>query len=154
MSDLLKDKEPKETYDRKNALKLAMESIDSSSDYVNSLLDKINETVNLFKLNQIEEANRKFADLVDFLDLYIQLMKLIHKVTEIKTTTEIQPGKTFYDLEIHLFSIIKALLPAKEANDIVMLSDLLEYELAENLVIWKVAAIPALKKLECFSKNL
>jgi hypothetical protein len=45
-------------------------------------------------------------------------------------------------------SVIKALLPAKEKNDVVMLCDLLEYELIDNLTQWKIKVLPELKKLK------
>ncbi len=51
-------------------------------------------------------------------------------------------------LEIHLLSVMKALLQAKEKNDTIMLCDLLEYELADNLTQWKIKVLPELKKLK------
>ena len=48
-------------------------------------------------------------------------------------------------LKIHQLSIIKALKSAQSKNDQLMLTDLLEYELKDNLTQWKISAIPQLK---------
>ena len=42
---------------------------------------------------------------------------------------------------------IKAINTAFKKNDIVMLQDLLEYELIDNLTQWKIQALPKIKKL-------
>ncbi len=51
-------------------------------------------------------------------------------------------------LEVRLISTLQQLIPAKEKNDIIMLCDLLEYELVDILDEWKNKVIPELMKLK------
>jgi len=88
-----------------------------------------------------------FGEVIEIMDLFVQLMSRIYKTVRKRHPQQLQATQTFQQLEIHLLSIMKALLPAKEKNDIIMLNDLLEYELIDNLTQWKIKAIPELKKL-------
>ena len=49
------------------------------------------------------------------------------------------------NLQIHLLSVLKAIETAHNSKDIVMLEDLLEFELKDNLTKWKILVTPALK---------
>lgn len=133
-----------------NSLDLAFESIDSCFGYVDYITLKIQQLILLYNAGELEKANSNLVEVVDLMDLYIQLITKVYRVLR----TDI-PGKSFKDenvqkLEIHLLSVIKALLQAKEKEDIIMLCDLLEYELVDNLTQWKIKVLPELKKLKGF----
>lgn len=133
-----------------NSLDLAFESIDSCFGYVEYISSKIHQLIALYNAGELEQANASFVEVVDLMDLYIQLITKVYRVLR----TDI-PGKNFKDenvqrLEIHLLSVIKAVLQAKEKDDIIMLCDLLEYELLDNLTQWKIKVLPELKKLKSF----
>ncbi|RPJ77881.1 MAG: hypothetical protein EHM20_05240 [Alphaproteobacteria bacterium] len=133
-----------------NSLDLAFESIDSCFGYVDYITSKIQQLILLYNAGELEKANSNLVEVVDLMDLYIQLITKVYRVLR----TDI-PGKSFKDenvqkLEIHLLSVIKALLQAKEKEDIIMLCDLLEYELVDNLTQWKIKVLPELKKLKGF----
>jgi hypothetical protein len=130
------------------SLDLAFESIDSCFGYVEHITSKIQRLIEIYSANEIDKANASFIEVVDLMDLYIQLITKIYGTLR----TELR-GLDFKDdniqkLEIHLLSIIKALLQAKEKEDIIMLCDLLEHELIDNLTQWKIKILPELKKLK------
>lgn len=132
----------------KNNIELTFEALDSCSAYIDVLTENITELVALYKQDKIEEANHLFSDLVDILDLYIQLISRIHSTLKANFKKQVENASILQELEIHLLSVIKAILPAKENNDIIMLSDLLEYELIDNLTQWKIKAIPLMKQMQ------
>lgn len=49
------------------------------------------------------------------------------------------------NLQIHLLSVLKGIESAHNMKDLVMLEDLLEFELKDNLTKWKILVIPSLK---------
>ena len=129
------------------SIDLAFEALDSCQGYINTLNDKIIELVTDYRENRIGQADLLFNEVIEILDLYIQLVSKIFATIKKQRPSVIIENKDIQNLEIHLLSILKALLPAKERNDIIMLCDLLEYELVDNLTQWKIKVIPGLKKL-------
>lgn len=140
----------KNSSSKNESLVLAFESIDSCFGYVDYISTKIQKLIGLYNTNELDAANTMFIEVVDLMDLYIQLISKVYRVIR----TDLQ-GQSFKDesiqkLEIHLLSVIKALLQAKEKDDVIMLCDLLEYELIDNLTQWKIKVLPELKKLKSF----
>ncbi len=130
----------------KNSYEIAFEALEDSNGYIDLISAKINQIVALYNENKLDDANIVFTDLIDLIDLFIQLISKVHKTVRSYNENFFKDNNTIRDLEIHLLSILKALIPAKEKNDIIMLCDLLEYELADNLAQWKIKAIPLLLK--------
>ena len=130
-----------------SSYELAFEALNDCSSYIETIISKIEFLTELQNENKMNEANVVFGEVIEIMDLFVQLMSRIYKTVRKRHTQQLQATTTFQNLEIHLLSIMKALLPAKEKNDIIMLNDLLEYELTDNLTQWKIKAIPELKKL-------
>ncbi|MCK5072157.1 MAG: hypothetical protein KAQ98_01940 [Bacteriovoracaceae bacterium] len=130
----------------KSSLELAFEALDSCTHYIDVVMKKIDTLTSLYSENEIMQANALFAEVIEIMDLFIQLMTKIHRSIRTHTKDNFNKAPVIQDLEIHLLSILKALIPAKERNDLIMLCDLLEYELMDNLKRWKINAIPELKK--------
>lgn len=133
---------------KKSSLDLAFESIDSCFGYVDYITAQIQKLTAEFNAGNLDQANNTFVEVIELMDLYIQLISRVYRVLR----TDLN-GLSFKDegvqkLEIHLLSVMKALLQAKEKNDTIMLCDLLEYELADNLTQWKIKVLPELKKLK------
>ncbi len=131
--------------DTSSTLDLAIDAIDSCSKYIQHVTQKIQSLIELYAKNDTENANILFNEVLETLDLFIQLVAKIYKTLKLYYPKTIIKSRTIQDLEIHLLSVLKALLPAKEKNDIIMLQDLLEYELMDNLTQWKIKALPELK---------
>lgn len=126
----------------KSNYEIAFEALNDCNGYIDSITNKVNEVVSLYNENLQDEANIKFGELIDLIDLFIQLISKVHTTVKSYNPGFFKNNETIRNLEIHLLSVLKALIPAKEKNDIIMLSDLLEYELVDNLAQWKIKAIP------------
>lgn len=127
---------------------LAFEALDSTGPYIDVISGKIKDLVTLYNENKFEAANAKFGEVIEIMDLFIQLMSKIHRTIREDMREKFVKSATIQNLEIHLLSVLKALIPAKEKDDVIMLCDLLEYELIDNLTQWKIKAIPELKRLK------
>lgn len=134
----------------KKSIDLAYESLDSCDEYLDYMISLSTETSQLFKANKIDAANQHFSDLTETIQLFIELVSKIKSVLYTGGTTEHQQHiqQAIYPIEIHLHETIKSLIQARQQNDIVMLYDLLEYELIDNLNKWKMIGIAQLKKLK------
>ena len=126
---------------------LAFDALDSSGAYIDIMIEKIQKLTVLYQQNQTAEANKLFGEAIEIIDLFIQLMTRVQRTFKKSGLVKGQKTETIAQLEIHILSILKALIPAKEKEDIIMLCDLLEYELIDNLTQWKIRAVPELKKL-------
>ncbi len=135
------------TRDQQSHIKLAFSALNDCNMYIDTIIEKANNTCLLYNNNMRHEADVEFVNIIELMDLYIQLISTIHKVLKEEYPKKIKKIKSLANLEIHLLSVLKAMLPAKEKNDIIMLSDLLQYELIDNLTQWKIQVIPELNTL-------
>ncbi len=135
-------------FEIKSSLELAFEALDSCNEYIDLLVKKIKFLTECYNKNEIDLANQHFTEVVDILDLYTQLFAKIHSTLKRNLADTANISEDIQKLDIHLLSILKALIPAKENGDIIMLCDLLEYELIDNLTQWKIKIVPALKRLK------
>ena len=131
-----------------SSLELAFESIDSCFGYVDYITSQIQKLIAQYNQGEIDSANQSFVEVIELMDLYIQLVSKVYRVLRIELQAVSFKDENLQKLEIHLLSVMKALLQAKEKNDTIMLCDLLEYELADNLTQWKIKVLPELKKLK------
>jgi len=135
-------------FEVQTSVELAFEALDSCNDYIDILNSKITELTGLYQAGNNEKADALFNETIDILDLFIQLFSKINSTLGRNLGEEKVDRKDIQNLEIHLLSILKALIPAKEKGDIIMLCDLLEYELIDNLTQWKIKVVPQLKALK------
>jgi hypothetical protein len=130
-----------------STLDLAFEALDSAQGFVEEVAQSIRQLAGFYQAGKTNEANLAFAETIERLDLFVQLMARIHLSFKSGIGEGYRKLDSMQTLEIHLLSVLKALLPAKEKEDIIMLCDLLEYELIDNLTQWKIKVIPELKQL-------
>jgi len=136
-----------------DGVEIAFESLDNSTHYFDVMCRKIDNIVLSLSQNSYNSANQDFLDLVEVIDLFIQLMTNIHRTFLERFKSVYVKSTGHKNLEIHLLSVLKGLLAAKERNDVIMISDLLEYELKENITQWKIKVIPEMKTLKNLLKN-
>lgn len=141
-------------FETQSSAELAFEAVDSCNDYIDVLNEKILHLTKLYQAGESQKANEEFGDMIDILDLYVQLFAKIHSTLKRVVDLPKETSENIQKLDIHLLSVLKALIPAKEKNDIIMLCDLLEYELVDNLTRWKIKIIPNLKKLKTSIKDV
>lgn len=126
---------------------ILLESINSFHSYIDQLFDKITLTSKFFKNGQHGLGDTVLIDITDTIHTFISLISQVHQNLIVDSDLKLKCGSTIKQLEIHLLSVIKAILYAKKKEDNVMLVDLLEHELKDNLTQWKIAAIPQIKRL-------
>ncbi len=130
------------------AIDLAFESIDSCFGYVDFINSEISKLIAFYQAGDFSAANDTFIGVIELMDLYIQLVTKAYGVIRKDPTIKNFKDESIQKLEIHLLSVLKALVGAKEKEDVIMLCDLLEYELMDNLTQWKIKVLPELKKLK------
>ena len=91
-------------------------------------------------------SEKNFSELIDMLDVFIQIVSDIYRVLKRQQLANNFCVKTVQALEVHMLFILKALVAARDRKDFVMLMDLLEHELIENIIQWKIRVVPELKK--------
>jgi hypothetical protein len=126
---------------------ILLDSMDSFQNYISQIFDKIDLSVKFFENKQKDLGDTVLMDITDTLHTFISLITQVHQNLIVDSTQKLTSGNTIKQLEIHLLSVIKAILFAKKKNDDVMLTDLLEHELKDNLTQWKILAIPQIKKM-------
>ncbi|MFZ8934542.1 MAG: hypothetical protein ACO20H_00700 [Bacteriovoracaceae bacterium] len=125
---------------------IAFETLESCETYINELHARIHELTALYRANKVDEANALFVEVTTILDLFIQLMTKIQNI--FSQNFEFKKDEQTLQLELNLLEVLKQLVPARQNNDMIMLCDLLEYELVANLDQWKSQVIPSLRSLK------
>lgn len=131
----------------KSNIELAFEALESCNLYIDTIVEQISHLTQSYQEGRNDDANIQFAEVIEITDLFIQLISRVQKTLRGHLASKWVKPTNVTQLEIHLLSILKALVPAKEKNDIIMLCDLLEYELVDNLKQWKIKALPELRAL-------
>lgn len=131
-----------------NSIDLAFDSLNSCTTYIDHINGLIYRLIDEYQAGEASKANQTFIEVIELLDLYVQLMTKIYSSLRFHFKDRLVKDESVQNLEIHLLSVMKALIPAKEKGDVIMLCDLLEYELIDNLTQWKIKVIPELKKLK------
>ncbi|MFT6630718.1 MAG: hypothetical protein ACJAS4_000660 [Bacteriovoracaceae bacterium] len=108
------------------------------------ILLKITQTADEFKLENDDIAMVQLSTVIDAVDLFIKTIN--HACNSILDREEIEGFLPIKELQIHLLSVIKAIHSAHQKEDHIMLTDLLEYELKDNLTQWKILILPTLKQ--------
>jgi hypothetical protein len=130
------------------ALNLAFESIDSCFQCIDYIISRIQNLIESYNFGNLGLANNIFMEIIDLMGLFIQLISKIYHIIRVDLHGQSLKDESIQKLETHLLYLTKALLSAKEKEDIIMICDLLEYELVDNLTQWKIKVLPELKKLK------
>lgn len=84
--------------------------------------------------------------LIDKVSSLIRLFAIVHSEAK-QICQSSSSNESVKSIKIHLLSILKAIKSAYLEQDLVLLADLLEYELQDNLTQWKISVIPMLKRM-------
>jgi hypothetical protein len=115
-------------------------------DHINALIDN---GLSHFRQDKVEEGMNFFEKTIDFMQIFTSALIQVKKFIK-EQCKDITINKRVSELEIHLLSILKGLFDSREKMDLVMITDLLEYELKVNLTTWKIE----IANLECELKKL
>jgi hypothetical protein len=109
-----------------------------------SAIDKICKTLSNCSELSFKELTYRLSVSVELIDLTIKNIIQAHADFGTSNSISYPSGFDFYKLKIHLLSLFKAINTAIKTQDHVMLSDLLEYELKDNIMQWKIYVIPSI----------
>lgn len=138
-------------FDFKN-LNFKINKVSNLQETLNELPDFIEELINNAKYcSKLDsKINNDLYEVIEKIDLFIQLIREIHKSLNINSNDRLDVGLTIKELQVHLLFVVKAITFAYKKKDRMVLQDLLEYELIDNLTQWKIQALPKIKKLNSF----
>lgn len=126
---------------------LIFETLDSCHFHLDSIIDQIRLISLLYQSGEDRVANDKFSEMLESLNLYFILISRIYHSLDVHFSKNCKSEQTSM-LEDSLVTLLNRILRAKELNDISLIADLLEYELIDNLISWKMQALPELEKLK------
>lgn len=103
---------------------LIIESLEQANEYLPILKDGILETVNLLRNNELLKADKKYQQILDGLEWYIDIISKIISLVE----EEHNRGS---ELVNSLNDKLSEIIIAYEKDDMLLIADLLEYEILD-----------------------
>lgn len=131
----------------KDSNQLLLQSLNSCRDTIDFLSYKINVVSGLFRGEDLKKANEEFVELIDLLNLFIEITNKSFLLANRNFPESTQQQEQYQQLEANLVTILKTLVTSKVKGDITMLSDVMEYELYENILDWDKKLITKLMML-------
>ena len=114
--------------------------LDHLTQFTTNILSKINQCVIQLKENHLDQAYIELSLIIEAIDTFSEVSSYFGSDQD---NIELLPYKS---LQIHLLSVMKAILAAYSKEDTITLTDLLEYELKDNLTQWKIHIFTSLKR--------
>lgn len=114
--------------------------LDHLTQLTTNILSKINQCVIQLKENHLDQAYIELSLIIEAIDTFSEVSSYFGSDQD---NIELLPYKS---LQIHLLSVMKAILAAYSKEDTITLTDLLEYELKDNLTQWKIHIFTSLKR--------
>ena len=135
-----------EKYEDKKSV-IVLQAIDMCFLHIDNVRLKV---LQITKENGVGDSfdEKVFYELIDMLDVLVELVSDIYKIRKRHGAAGSVNVKTIQSLEVHLLFVLKALFAAKGRKDFTVLMDLLKHELMENIIQWKLKAVPELKKIK------
>ena len=121
---------------------LAYQTLDTLDIYIDRLITSIRNAAIHYRGKNLVAADSYFAKAIDGLDLFVQTIGGVKLALRIGLNTKMALA------EAELISVMNDLLDAKRQNNYVYMAELLEKELAGNLLEWKEVIFPILRTLK------
>jgi len=112
--------------------------LDDACSYLADLNQFLSATSNLFRLGDTQTANGSFAELISGLELLLQTIDIVVPALGLGFKETLPGGECIEGNVGELQGILTETMRAQERKDWVLLSDLLDYELAPHLDHWKL----------------
>ena len=110
-------------------------NIENADAYLIRLIPGIEQSVELFRIGNEQEANKFFVKIVDGIDWFSQVLDIILTAKEISPETVFE-GKSIQDRRTNLVGLTQQMVDANKNQDWVLLADLLEYEILPYYQEW------------------
>lgn len=113
--------------------------------FLRSIETNIDTSIECFNSDNTEDGELYLNKVMNCISSFIKLSSILCRETfSLNPTFD---STSIKNLQIHLLSLIKGIQFALKSSDMIMLNDLLEYELKDNLSQWRISTIPTLKVL-------
>ncbi len=132
----------------KSKASLAFDCLKACQRYIDAIIEINAKIVASFQQSQIGRGNQQFIEMVELSELFVDLFSKVNHTLRSSFVDKYQKSAASTQVELTLLNILKQVYRAKEDGDLIMLCDLLEYELTDNLLEWKQKVIPELEKLK------
>lgn len=109
----------------KNIEDLTKETVNNAGEYLIKLKEGIKETADLFRQNDLEEANENYQLILEGFDWYLSVLSSLLEIIENEEL--INQNNNLLD---EFNTVLKELMEAYENNDLVLVADILEYEIS------------------------
>ncbi len=122
---------------------LARSSLYSVADFLEQLLKELQNTAELFRLNNEERSNQSFMRCIDGLQVFMHSLESCRRLLglsfELIFVPTSQGGNqiTVAENRRRLFEVLDGMIEAQTNHDWVLMADLLEYELVPILEDWR-----------------
>ena len=133
--------------DKKTGENTVVQAVELCFLYIDNIRLKVVQMAEVMRASKSFDE-KSFFEIVDMLDVFVELISDIYKARRKDNVFDGFCAKTVQALEVHLLFVLKALLAARRKKDLVMVMDLLENELIENIIQWKLKVMPELRKIK------
>ncbi|MBT3234978.1 MAG: hypothetical protein HN353_03410 [Bdellovibrionales bacterium] len=134
-------------FSTKPSMELINDSLEQCEQYIDVIIDSIHDVFNSYQSNKVTQANQRLINVIDTIQMFTTLVTNITRSLKEQQKIEGDTYQPIVELELAMLATLKALVPAQESRDIIMLCDLIEYELVDNLTQWKEIGIPLIQKM-------
>ena len=110
-------------------------NIENADAYLIRLIPGIEKSVELFRMDNEQEANKFFINIIDGIDWLSQVLDMILTAKAISPDT-VFDGKSIQDRRARLVDLTEQMVGANKNQDWVLLADLLEYEILPYYQEW------------------
>ncbi len=119
-----------------NAYDLAMETIESISEFYKALIAEYNKASDEFRVGNSEKSNQILADCMDGMKIFIRTTTSVATLLDINYS-EIKVGdQTVNEISEKFASILDEMIQAQTDRDEILSADLIEYEMIPLLEDW------------------
>lgn len=120
------------TSEGQEVLEILKESIETGQEYIPRLINGLDQIANLHRKGLQLEANAMFYDSVEGLEWLLTVIAAATKIPTLINKTE-----KFNEKMVEFQTILKNLMDAFSGQDFILVSDIIEYELIDNLNFWQ-----------------
>lgn len=121
---------------------LAYQTLSTLEAYLEKLIMSIERSAESYRAKNLVAGDAYFAKAIDGLDLFVQTIGGVKLALRIGLNTRLALA------EAELISVMNDLLDAKRQNNYIFMADLLDKELAANLVEWKTQIFPLIRTIK------
>ncbi len=118
---------------------LALESLDSLTEFHGSLLSELSRAAEEFRLGNEEKANNIFVRCLDGIEILVKTTSTITTLMDQNPQKLQLPDGTLGELNGRVNALFDEMIEAQTQRDSILLADLIEYELLPLLEDWKNA---------------